>query len=255
MPQLQIADLPDDRYLTSFSGENGVGIKQQNDATQRFQDELEKERAHANAMQFLSEVRKGKSIVECVVRFCCHGLLNHCLPLMNNTQQKLQTEKRNKMITALGSVFAAFALFFYQHVHPVEAVTLLRQMQQESPMIQSVVTNGRPTVIDFYAEWCENCKEMAPVLREVEGKYKGKVNFVVINGDSATNADLVDRFRVDGIPHLALISKEGEVKTALIGKVPKQVIEADLDSLLIGQKALPYEGYDAFEDEDHFLRF
>jgi thioredoxin-related protein len=45
------------------------------------------------------------------------------------------------------------------------------------------------------------------------------VNFVVINGDDRDEASsaLVERFRVDGIPHLALMTKEGEVKTALIG--------------------------------------
>lgn len=78
------------------------------------------------------------------------------------------------------------------------------------------------------------------------------MNFVVINGDSKENYDLVEQFHVDGIPHLALISKEGEVKTALIGKVPKSVIEEDIESLIAG-RSLPYEGFDAFEDEDHFL--
>ena len=115
---------------------------------------------------------------------------------------------------------------------------------------------------------------------------------MVINGDDRdeVSSNLVERFRVDGIPHLALISKDGEVKTALIGrwaggwvdwkdvlsvhkgfivfsftlstthppitigKIPKQVLEADLDSLVAG-KSLPYEGYDAFEDEDHFVKF
>jgi len=45
------------------------------------------------------------------------------------------------------------------------------------------------------------------------------VNFVVVNGDDRNEASsvLVERFRVDGIPHLALMTKEGEVKTALIG--------------------------------------
>lgn len=77
---------------------------------------------------------------------------------------------------------------------------------------------------------------------------------MVINGDTPAAADLVEKFRVDGIPHFALISRDGEVRTALIGKVPKRVMEADLEALL-SDKALPYEGYDAFEDEDHYVRF
>ena len=141
----------------------------------------------------------------------------------------------------------------------------MRKMQNESPSIYTVLDNGKPTLIDFYAEWCENCKEMMPVLRELEQKYKGKVNFVMINGDKSENSDFVELFRVDGIPHLALMTKDGEVKTALIGKVPKKVLEDDLDTLISmsnlkynnnnngGQElALPYEGYDAFEEESHF---
>lgn len=38
------------------------------------------------------------------------------------------------------------------------------------------MANGRPTLVDFYAEWCENCKEMAPTLRALEGRYKNKVS-------------------------------------------------------------------------------
>jgi hypothetical protein len=41
----------------------------------------------------------------------------------------MQAGKRRNVFTAVGSVVAAVALFFYQHLHPVEAVTLLRQMQ------------------------------------------------------------------------------------------------------------------------------
>ncbi|GAB5035252.1 thiol:disulfide interchange protein [Nannochloropsis oceanica] len=100
-------------------------------------------------------------------------------------------------------------------------------------------------------------KELAQEKRQkIITAYKDKVNFVVIDGDGRdqASAGLVERFRVDGIPHLALMTNEGEVKTALIGKVPKKVLEADIDSLIAG-RALPYEGYDAFEDDNHFVTF
>ncbi|KAG5178277.1 hypothetical protein JKP88DRAFT_225487 [Tribonema minus] len=65
-----------------------------------------------------------------------------------------------------------------------------------------------------------------------------------------TNAALVDAFRVDGIPHLALITPRGDVETALVGNVPRKVVQADLNALLSRQD-LPYMGYDAFAGESH----
>src|SRR6476469_8505574 len=93
-------------------------------------------------------------------------------------------------------------------------------------------------------------KEMAPTLKKVEDAYADRVNFVMIDGDSSKNADLVDAFRVDGIPHMALISAKGEVVTALIGAAPKEVVVADLNALL-ANKDLPYAGLDVFAGSDH----
>ena len=129
---------------------------------------------------------------------------------------QFEDEKDRNIVIALGSSFLSICFFFYQQLNPVEELTLMRKMQNESPSIYTVLDNGKPTLIDFYAEWCENCKEMMPVLRELEQKYKGKVNFVMINGDKSENSEFVELFRVDGIPHLALMTKDGEVKTALI---------------------------------------
>ena len=51
----------------------------------------------------------------------------------------------------------------------------------------------------------------------------------MINGDEAQAWPYIEAFRVDAIPHLALVSKEGDVETALIGPIPKSVLEADLE--------------------------
>ena len=84
----------------------------------------------------------------------------------------------------------------------------------------------------------------------------------MINGDDSASWDLVERFGVDAIPHLALVSSEGDVETALIGVVPEKVLRSDLEVLLInamiaadsnneGEAAtkrfeLPFTMFDAF---------
>ena len=84
-------------------------------------------------------------------------------------------------------------------------------------------------IIILPTQWCENCKLMAPTLLQIEEEYKDKVNFVMVNGDKRDAWPLIEAFGVDAIPHLALVSSEGDVETALIGPIPKRVLRADLD--------------------------
>lgn len=80
------------------------------------------------------------------------------------------------------------------------------------------------------------------------------------------NWELIERFRVDAIPHLALVSKEGFVETALIGPIPKTVLRADIDVLLEGQMnteskendalkdKIPYKMFDAFQGSENMRK-
>ena len=86
--------------------------------------------------------------------------------------------------------------------------------------------------VECKTQWCENCKLMAPTLVQVEEEYKDKVNFVMVNGDARDAWPLIEAFGVDAIPHMALVSSEGDVETALIGPIPKRILEADLDGKL-----------------------
>ena len=74
---------------------------------------------------------------------------------------------------------------------------------------------------------------MAPTLVQVEEEYKDKVNFVMVNGDARDAWPLIEAFGVDAIPHMALVSSEGDVETALIGPIPKRILEADLDGKFV----------------------
>ncbi len=86
----------------------------------------------------------------------------------------------------------------------------------------------------------------------------------MVNGDLRESWPLIERFGVDAIPHLAMIGSDGYVETALIGPIPRSVLQADLDAMIENGKRgnsmdeegeqqqqqvklqLPYTMYDAF---------
>lgn len=187
-------------------------------------------------------------------------------------EEKLTDAKRVNIIVALVSALIAGLNYLYQYTHPISAIQLLSEMQKQSSPISTIGRNGKPTVVDFWAPWCENCKAEAATLFQIESEYRDRVNFVMINGDDAASWDLVERFRVDAIPHLALVSSEGDVETALIGIIPAKVLRSDLDIMILNAMMqsddntdpkdkskfeLPFVGFDAFKahPEDRRLEF
>lgn len=136
--------------------------------------------------------------------------------------------------------------------NPDAPVQLLRKSEEDSTSI-SAIGNGKPTLVDFHADWCTNCKAMAVDMYRLEhsSRFRESVNFVSLNADDSNNAAAVDRFQVDGIPHHVIIDKNGEVKATLVGLVPINVFEEDLRALLDGKSEVPYIGA-AYNDIESF---
>jgi len=189
------------------------------------------------------------------------------------TQRKLndiKEEKRKSVAVAVIAFVAACLNYYYQYTHPITSLKLLTDMQRKSDDITLIGQNGKPTVVDFWAPWCENCKSAAPTLSMIEDEYRGRVNFVLVNGDLGENWPLIERFGVDAIPHLAMVGSDGFVETSLIGPIPFTVLRADLDVMIENSKRqsfgskvdfvientevpgklqLPYTMYDAFQNK------
>ena len=147
---------------------------------------------------------------------------------------------------AVASSLLAAAFFFVQHNSAdTTGVALLRKMEAESVQLPTALCSGKPTLVEFFAPWCESCKESAPGVRALELQYRDRVNFVAIDGSDISNANLVSLFRVDGIPHFAFIDADTTVQTSLVGAVPKQIVREELEALM-SKQPLPYEGFDAF---------
>ncbi len=77
-------------------------------------------------------------------------------------------------------------------------------------------------LIDFYADWCGPCKQLAPTLEKVAGEQAGKVKVVKINVD--TSPELADLFKVRSIPTIVTM-KDGQGLVGAVGNLPKSAIE------------------------------
>ena len=62
--------------------------------------------------------------------------------------------------------------------------------------------NNKPTFLEFYAEWCEVCKEMAPKVSTLKEEYKKDINFVFLNVDNQKWGYYIQKFAVNGIPQV-----------------------------------------------------
>jgi thioredoxin 1 len=86
-----------------------------------------------------------------------------------------------------------------------------------------------PVLVDYWAEWCGPCKQLAPILDEIASDYQGKLTIVKLNIDE--NPKTPQRYGVRGIPTL-MIFKNGEVDATKVGALPKGQLAAFIDSNL-----------------------
>lgn len=143
----------------------------------------------------------------------------------------------NRVLAAV-SVATAVALFL--GTRNAGAGPSLRQLASEAVPYDVAVANGRPTVVEFYADWCEVCREMAGDIYNVEQSYRDKVNFVMLNIDNAKWAAELDEFGVEGIPHFAFLDVRGDEEGSIVGKLPRRILEANVAALARGEGAVPY---------------
>ncbi|MBR5456846.1 MAG: thioredoxin [Bacteroidaceae bacterium] len=80
----------------------------------------------------------------------------------------------------------------------------------------------KPAIVDFYADWCGPCKQIAPILEEIAKEYDGKLYVYKVNVDE--NKTIADAFKISAIPTLLFIPMQGEPKTE-VGMTTKDNLE------------------------------
>ncbi|MBB6121721.1 thioredoxin [Nocardiopsis algeriensis] len=92
-----------------------------------------------------------------------------------------------------------------------------------------VLTSDKPVLVDFWADWCGPCKQMAPILDKMAEEYGDKIQIVKLNTDQ--NPETPRSYNVMSLPTMN-VYKGGEVVKQLIGAKPKRVLEKELAEFL-----------------------
>ncbi|MFZ8997696.1 MAG: thioredoxin [Ilumatobacteraceae bacterium] len=94
---------------------------------------------------------------------------------------------------------------------------------------ETVAGSPVPVLVDFWAEWCGPCKQIAPVLEEMSTELSGRLTIGKLNVDE--HPDIAMRFSVMSIPTLLLIDG-GDVKKRIVGAKGKGALMQELDGFL-----------------------
>jgi len=90
-----------------------------------------------------------------------------------------------------------------------------------------------PCIIDFYADWCQPCKMVAPILEELSKEYDGKINIYKV--DTEDQQELAAAFGIRSIPSL-LFCPMGEQPQMAQGALQKEGFKQVIEDVLLKSK-------------------
>jgi thiol-disulfide isomerase/thioredoxin len=144
------------------------------------------------------------------------------------------------MLLAAVAALLALLLFWWRGgLHPGAP---LERLARQSPELDTALADGHPTLVEFYADWCEACRAMAPAMETIERSHHGDLDVVLLNVDNPRWQPQVERFDVNGIPQLELFDAAGHSVGRSIGARRPAELEALTTALLEGKPLPPLAG-------------
>ena len=92
-----------------------------------------------------------------------------------------------------------------------------------------VLQSDKPVLVDFWADWCVPCKQIAPMIDELAASYSGKMKFAKINIDETPAVP--GRLGIRGIPTL-MVFKNGQLAATQVGALPRSQLTQFIDKQL-----------------------
>jgi len=149
---------------------------------------------------------------------------------MKSESNNAQLNTNFKAILVFIVAFVFISLVFLSNLS-FQSTYLLKSFGELSVDPEVAFKNNKPTFLEFYAEWCEICKEMAPKVSTLKEEYEKEINFVFLNVDNQKWNNYIQKFNVNGIPQLNLFDRKGNLISTLIGKQEETKIREFLSDL------------------------
>lgn len=96
---------------------------------------------------------------------------------------------------------------------------------------KNIISSNRPVLVDFYADWCQPCKQMPAILKQVKEELKDQVRIIKVDVDR--NPHIASKYQIRSIPTIMLF-KNGEPKWTGLGVRPvneiKSIVQEQLDN-------------------------
>ncbi len=86
-----------------------------------------------------------------------------------------------------------------------------------------------PVLVDFWAEWCQPCRMLGPILERLAAEYDGK--FALVKADTERLPEIASAFGVRSIPAVFAV-KDGQVVDSFVGVLPEAAIRNFVESLM-----------------------
>ena len=157
--------------------------------------------------------------------------------MQSESQERTLKSNLKIILTLILSIVLVSLLLFRNFFF--KSTYLLKSFGELSIDPEIAFTNNKPTFLEFYAEWCEVCKEMAPQVSAFKDEYEKDINFVFLNVDNQKWGNYIEKFDVNGIPQVNLFDERGNLVSTFIGKQDEMKIRESINNLEIEEK--PHE--------------